>query len=226
MEESIGAKLKQARELRRLTLQQVSESTKVRPHYLHALENDDLSAISSVAQARGFLRIYAEFLGLSPADLVPASRPPDPVTKDRSSGSIPENLPAASPKDIPHEKSGRRGVLANIFDRFKRPEVHESEQLQIKEPVISVEDSKTSPQRQFTPARVTEELPQIATPEVMSQPTEIKSEESSASPFKDATVKPRTSKRSSTKPRKPTAQVVEKDDVKKKADEYPQLRNG
>ncbi len=71
MTDSIGARLRQARELRRLSLQQASETTKVRPYYLQALENDDYSAIPSAAQARGFLRIYAEFLELDPADLIP-----------------------------------------------------------------------------------------------------------------------------------------------------------
>ena len=75
MSDSVGARLRQARELRRLTLQQASESTKLRTHYLQALENDDYSAIPSPAQARGFLRIYAEFLGLDLAEIVPPPAP-------------------------------------------------------------------------------------------------------------------------------------------------------
>ena len=53
MTQSVGARLRQGRELRGLTLQQASESTKVRAYYLQALENDDYSAIPSTAQARG-----------------------------------------------------------------------------------------------------------------------------------------------------------------------------
>src|SRR5512146_3263962 len=79
MSDSIGARLRQARELRRLTLQQVSDTTKVRPHYLQALESDDHSAIPSAAQARGFLRIYAAFLELDLADLLPPPPPPEPA---------------------------------------------------------------------------------------------------------------------------------------------------
>ncbi len=71
MTDSVGAQLRQAREFRRLSLQQASEITKLRIHYLQALENDDYSAIPSAAQARGFLRNYAEFLELDLADLVP-----------------------------------------------------------------------------------------------------------------------------------------------------------
>ena len=64
MRESIGARLRSTRERRGLTIAQVSESIRVRSHYLQALENDDLSAMPSTAQARGFLRNYTEFLGL------------------------------------------------------------------------------------------------------------------------------------------------------------------
>jgi transcriptional regulator with XRE-family HTH domain len=84
MVESIGARLRQARELRRLSLQQVSESTKVRAHYLQALESDDHSVIPSAAQARGFLRIYAEFLELNLADLVPPPAQPAPEVSTAS----------------------------------------------------------------------------------------------------------------------------------------------
>jgi len=72
MEDTTGARLKRARERRNLSLAQVSETTRVRPQYLQALENDDLSVVPSTAQARGFLRIYAEFLGIKLEDLVPA----------------------------------------------------------------------------------------------------------------------------------------------------------
>src|SRR5512143_3774934 len=75
MTDSIGARLRQARELRNLTLQQGSETTKVRSHYLQALESDDFSAIPSAAQARGFLRIYAEFLGLDLSGLMSEFQP-------------------------------------------------------------------------------------------------------------------------------------------------------
>lgn len=66
---SIGEQLKQAREARKLTIKQAVEATRIRPYYLEALESDDLSAIPSLVQARGFLRSYAEFLGIPLADL-------------------------------------------------------------------------------------------------------------------------------------------------------------
>lgn len=61
---TIGQKLKEAREDQRLTIEKVFEATRIRVQYLQALEQDDLSLMPSAVQARGYLRNYAEFLGL------------------------------------------------------------------------------------------------------------------------------------------------------------------
>lgn len=61
---TIGQRLKEAREEQRLTIEKVFESTRIRVQYLRALEEDDLSVMPSPVQARGYLRNYAEFLGL------------------------------------------------------------------------------------------------------------------------------------------------------------------
>src|SRR5512141_2646275 len=110
MSESIGARLRQARELRRLTLQQVSETTKLRTHYLQALENDDYTAIPSAAQARGFLRLYAEFLQLDVAELLPPAAPAEPASADAAREAAP--APA-----VP----ARAGLLDGLRKRFARP---------------------------------------------------------------------------------------------------------
>lgn len=109
MSDSIGARLRQARELRRLTLAQVSETTKLRTHYLQALESDDYSAIPSAAQARGFLRLYATFLELDIAELLPevaaaAPRPAEEVPP-------PESAPVSP---------ARPSLWASLRGRFAR----------------------------------------------------------------------------------------------------------
>ena len=64
MTQTIGQQLKSKREGERLTLEKVFEATRIRIQYLQALETDDLSVLPSSVQARGYLRNYAEFLGL------------------------------------------------------------------------------------------------------------------------------------------------------------------
>ncbi len=64
MTQTIGQRLKAEREEQRLTLEKVFEATRIRVPYLQALEADDLSVMPSPVQARGYLRNYAEYLGL------------------------------------------------------------------------------------------------------------------------------------------------------------------
>lgn len=210
MNESIGAKLKQARELHRLTIQQVSETTKVRPHYLQALENDDLSAISSVAQARGFLRIYAEFLGLSPADLVPAAKPVD----TKPAVSTAKNSTISSDEKPLAVEPVRPGLLKNFLNRFRRPAGKETASVQVTEPAPPVVEARDSEQKPFVPAHVKEEMPEISVPEVVPNPPETGSE--GQIPIKAAMAKTKPPKKVPSKPRKSSAQVGEKSEVKKK----------
>ncbi len=62
--QTIGQRLKAAREEKNLTLEKVFQAIRIRVNYLQALENDDLSSMPSPVQARGYLRNYAEYLGL------------------------------------------------------------------------------------------------------------------------------------------------------------------
>ena len=64
MQDTIGQRLKKAREYRNLTFEKVEEATRIRTQYLQALEADDFSAMPSPIQARGFLRNYVQYLGL------------------------------------------------------------------------------------------------------------------------------------------------------------------
>ncbi|MGE5643699.1 MAG: helix-turn-helix domain-containing protein, partial [Byssovorax cruenta] len=67
---TIGQRLKEAREVKRLTLEKVFEATRIRVQYLRALEADDLSMMPSPVQARGYLRNYAEYLELDVAKML------------------------------------------------------------------------------------------------------------------------------------------------------------
>jgi cytoskeleton protein RodZ len=65
----IGQKLRQARQAKTLSLEQASRATRIRAHYLQAIESGNLEALPSSAQARGFLRLYASFLGLDAEEM-------------------------------------------------------------------------------------------------------------------------------------------------------------
>ena len=60
----IGATLREARERRQLTYEQVEAETKIRAKYLRALEEEEFDSLPSGTYVRGFLRAYASYLGL------------------------------------------------------------------------------------------------------------------------------------------------------------------
>ncbi len=70
MESTIGSILKQAREEKQLTLEQVSEATSYRVKSLEMLENDDYSGYPSMVYVKGLIRGYANYLGLDGVALV------------------------------------------------------------------------------------------------------------------------------------------------------------
>jgi cytoskeletal protein RodZ len=65
MAETIGRQLKLAREAKNLTIQQVVQATHIRGGQIKAIETDDIESLPSPVQARAYIRIYAEFLGVS-----------------------------------------------------------------------------------------------------------------------------------------------------------------
>jgi cytoskeleton protein RodZ len=70
MVETPGNLLKKQRESKNLSIAQVAKSTRVRAVYLQAMESDDFAALPSPVHARGFLRVYADFIGLDPEVLI------------------------------------------------------------------------------------------------------------------------------------------------------------
>jgi len=71
---SVGQQLKKARQARNLTIEQVTQATHIRAYAIDALEDDNFDALPSPVQARGFLRLYADYLGLSLEELIANQR--------------------------------------------------------------------------------------------------------------------------------------------------------
>lgn len=62
---TLGEFLQKAREEKGLNLAEVAYQTKIREHYLFALENNQVEKMPSIMQGKGYLRIYAQFLELN-----------------------------------------------------------------------------------------------------------------------------------------------------------------
>jgi cytoskeletal protein RodZ len=63
MAESIGEKLRLARETRGVALRDISEQTRISMRYLEAIESDDYRRLPGGIFNRSFIRAYAKFIG-------------------------------------------------------------------------------------------------------------------------------------------------------------------
>jgi cytoskeleton protein RodZ len=66
----IGQTLRDARQRHELTLQEISRATKISVHILDAIERNEMDALARGLFLRGYLRAYANQVGLDPAHIV------------------------------------------------------------------------------------------------------------------------------------------------------------
>jgi cytoskeleton protein RodZ len=83
---SVGRTLQQARVDAKLTVDQISTSTRVRIPIVHAIEQDDFSRCGGDVYARGHIRTLARSIGVDPAELI--------EMYNVQQGGTPESMPA------------------------------------------------------------------------------------------------------------------------------------
>jgi cytoskeleton protein RodZ len=98
---SLGDTLRQARKKRRVAIRDVARETRIDARYLAALEKNELHKLPGGAFDRGYVRSYAQFLGLDPDEL--AQIYDQEVEKQRRAGKMPE------PVDLVEEIRGSVG---------------------------------------------------------------------------------------------------------------------
>src|SRR5438067_2252609 len=72
---TLGETLRQARLDKGVSLADAARETRIRRGYLEALEAEDAAALLPAVYTRGFLRTYAEYLGLNPQAMVDLFQP-------------------------------------------------------------------------------------------------------------------------------------------------------
>ncbi|MBE3556992.1 MAG: helix-turn-helix domain-containing protein [Firmicutes bacterium] len=73
--EEIGAQLRAAREARGWSRQRLAEQTRIRESYLAYIEEGAWDRLPPAVYARGFLRLYAERVGLDPEEILREAEP-------------------------------------------------------------------------------------------------------------------------------------------------------
>lgn len=71
---TVGQALKEAREAKLYTIEEVEKATKIRKELLLALESDDFTKLPPPTFVQGFIKNYARFLGLDSAQLLAVFR--------------------------------------------------------------------------------------------------------------------------------------------------------
>jgi cytoskeletal protein RodZ len=111
---SIGEQLKKARQERSLSLEQASYETHIRVHYLEALESGDFDALPSNAQARGFLRAYAAYLGIPSAPLLA-----DLDGESHAQAANPDTDKISSSGNVQSEGTPAEAIFTEVGQRLK-----------------------------------------------------------------------------------------------------------
>lgn len=100
----IGRLLRERREALGLTLRDVQAATKIRLRYLEAIEAGETDVLPAPVYARGFVRTYANYLGLDGFELAQAYRA---ATEPRPEQALPP-APPERPAGPPAEPRARR----------------------------------------------------------------------------------------------------------------------
>lgn len=113
--DELGQILREARENKGLTLEEVQAETRIHSRFLTALEKGDYAALPTPVHVRGFLRNYARFLGLDPQPLLDRyqgnHRYSNGSTPERSNGvfvPMREDSPFFDPVNVEVESVGGR----------------------------------------------------------------------------------------------------------------------
>ncbi|HYG11725.1 MAG TPA: helix-turn-helix domain-containing protein [Pyrinomonadaceae bacterium] len=89
-ESSLGARLRQAREARGVSLRELSDQTRIARRYLEAIESDDYKELPGGIFNRSFIKAYAKAVGFNETEAVNAY-----TEVARAAGEAPDELPTS-----------------------------------------------------------------------------------------------------------------------------------
>ena len=139
---SPGTVLRRCREFHGITLEEASETTKIGISYLKALECDQIKEFANQAYLKGFLRIYATYLGLNSDDVarmygklfgVPDDKP-DPVRASAAPTRQPRRLISLKKLLFPALLLAMILITATFFNRPPPPLVRQPQPVAVVAP--------------------------------------------------------------------------------------------
>lgn len=104
---SLGLRLREARQARNISLAEAAAATRISQRIMTALETDDFAALPAEVFTRGFIKLYAEYLGLDTSEVLKLF-------------TVQENLDPERPADRPYRNDILHGkAMANPLHFLK-----------------------------------------------------------------------------------------------------------
>jgi len=129
--ETIGQKLKAAREQKGLSQEEVARAIKIKVCYVAAIEKDQFQNLIAPVYAKGFIKLYAKAVGLDPTPLARQFSGLDIFTdeivgKREEMTPPPVAAPAAVPSVAPRKRRSRP-LFAGLTDSIRKIRLSGSE---------------------------------------------------------------------------------------------------
>ncbi len=100
----IGKELKEVREEKGISLEEIAEKTKIQPRFLRAIESGNWEDLPEEVYLRGFLKTYADALGLEGQEFV------ESYNRSRA-----QEIPPAIPEEEEEEEKNNQFLLLIII---------------------------------------------------------------------------------------------------------------
>lgn len=112
---ALGEELRREREMRGISLREISDATKVSTRYLEGLEAGDAKALPAPVFVRGFVREFARYLGLDAEEMVDRYlRSVSELEREREA-QIREANPQLREYDPTRDEGKVRAILTTLF---------------------------------------------------------------------------------------------------------------
>ena len=110
----VGDRLREAREAKSLSLEQVAAETRIQQRHLESIEASDFAALPSRTYAIGFTRTYARMLGLDEREALDDVRA-ELAQRDPDADDKPAKFEPGDPARVPGKGLAWFGVLAAVL---------------------------------------------------------------------------------------------------------------
>ncbi len=130
MTQTLGQRLRDIRQSRSISLEEIAQKTHIKLAYLKAIEEGDTESLPSPVQMRGFLRLYSSVLGVDIDELLVEGYLEDESgSDDRETGEI-ESLQTEDTGDQPEELPAVEETLEETSPELKIPKPIEPEEVE------------------------------------------------------------------------------------------------